>query len=79
MGNRLPNFVLAAAIVEPAQFLQAVVVHLARHVIERVPEEMHVAALPRHLGEHFPDRCLETLVVVGDDKLDTGEAARPEP
>ena len=35
---------LVAAMVQPAQLLQAVVVPLARHVIQRVAQEMHVAA-----------------------------------
>src|SRR3546814_2094034 len=34
-----------APVVEPAQFLQAVVVGLPWQVIERVPPEVHVAAL----------------------------------
>src|SRR3546814_20262791 len=33
-----------APVVEPAQFLQAVVVGLPWQVIERVPQEVHVAA-----------------------------------
>src|SRR3546814_2931176 len=36
-----------APVVEPAQFLQAVVVGLPWQVIERVPQEVHVAALVR--------------------------------
>src|SRR3546814_18509508 len=34
-----------APVVEPAQFLKAVVVGLPWQVIERVPQEVHVAAL----------------------------------
>jgi hypothetical protein len=43
---------------EPAQLLQAVVVYLPGHVIERIPQEMHIVALPRRLGEHFAERRL---------------------
>ena len=42
-----------APIVDPAQLLQAVVVSFARHVIESVPKEVHVAALPGRLGENL--------------------------
>ena len=57
-------------VVKPAQPLQAVVIDLARHVIQRITQKMHVAALPGRLREHFTDRRLQPLMIVGDDKLD---------
>jgi len=57
-------------VVKPAQPLQAVVIDLARHVIQRITQKMHVAALPGRLREHFTDRRLQPLKIVGDDKLD---------
>ena len=42
-----------APVVEPAQLLQAVVVDLARHVVERVAQEMHVAALLGRLRQNL--------------------------
>src|SRR3546814_3969665 len=42
-----------APVVEPAQFLQAVVVGLPWQVIERVPQEVHVAALVCGAGQHL--------------------------
>jgi hypothetical protein len=60
--------------VHPAQLLQAIVVRLARHVIQRVPKKMHPAALPCRL-EHALDGCLDALMGVGDRQLDAGQAA----
>jgi len=44
-------------------------------VVERVPEEMHIAALPGSAGQDLADRLLEVLVIVRDDKLDAEQAA----
>jgi hypothetical protein len=56
---------------------QAIVIDLAQHVVERVPEEMHIAALPRRLRQHLANRHLQPrMVVVGDAKLDAGQTAR---
>lgn len=65
-----------APVVEPAQFLQAIVAMLSRQVIERVPEEMHVAALPGRFRDDLADRRDQAGMVVGDDQLDALEAAR---
>src|SRR6516165_4936286 len=75
----MPRRAEIAPVVKPAQFLQAVVIDPARHVIERVPQKMHVAALPGGLREHFTNRRLQPLMMVGDDKLDAGETARLQP
>ena len=68
-----------AAVVEPAQLLTAIVVGLAGHVVERVPQEVHVAALPDRLGQQLRHSPLQPGVVVGDDELDAVEAAGFEP
>lgn len=64
-----------APVVEPAQFLQAVVAGLARQVVEGVAEEVNVAALVGGLGQDLADRGAKAGVVVGDDELDAREAA----
>jgi hypothetical protein len=63
-----------AAVVNPAQLLQAIVVHFARLVVEGVAQKMHIAALPYGTRQHLADCPLETLVVVGNDKLDAKQA-----
>ena len=66
-------------VVQPAQLLQAVVVHIARRVVERVPEKMHVAALVSRLRQHLADRRPESGVVVGDHELDAIQTPRAGP
>ena len=66
-----------AAVVEPAQLLQAVVVGLARQVVEGVPEEVDVAALEGGLGQDLADGGPQAGVIVGDDELDAVQAAPP--
>lgn len=65
-GKISPGLCEIAPVVEPAQFLQAVVAVLPRQMIERVPEEVHVAALPGGFGDHLADRCHQAGVIVGD-------------
>jgi hypothetical protein len=40
---------------------------------------MHIAALPGRLGQNLTDRRLQPLMIVGDDKLDTGQPTPLEP
>lgn len=77
-GKISPGLCEIAPVVEPAQFLQAVVAVLPRQMIERVPEEVHVAALPGGFGDHLADRCHQAGVIVGHNQLDALEAARLE-
>ena len=42
-----------APVVEPAQLLAAVIVGLARQIVESIAEEMHVAALPDRFWEQL--------------------------
>ena len=55
-GEVAPHLGDIAPVVDPAQLLQAIVVDLARQVVERVAQEVHVAALPRRLRQHLADR-----------------------
>ena len=71
-GEVAPGLLAIATVVEPAQLLQAVVVHLARHVVECVPQKMHVTALVDGLGQHLLDGAPEPSMGVGDDELDAG-------
>ena len=64
-----------AAVVKPAQLLQAVVVGLARQVIEGVAQEVDVAALERGVGQDLADGRAQACMIVGDDQLDAVEAA----
>ena len=49
-GEVLAGLLDRTAVVEPAQFLQAVVVGLARQMVEGVAEEVDVAALEGGFG-----------------------------
>jgi hypothetical protein len=50
---------------QPAQLAQAVVVDLARHVVEGIPEKGHVTALPYGFRQHLEDR--DVLLAEGGD------------
>ncbi|MBB5574623.1 hypothetical protein GGD50_003252 [Rhizobium paranaense] len=65
-----------ASVVDPSEFLQAIVAVLARQVVERIPEEMHVTALPGRFRYHFADCRDQSGMVVGDDELHTPETRR---
>jgi len=43
-------------------------------MIERVAQEVHIAALPSRAGQDLADRLLEPLVIVRDSKLDAEQA-----
>ena len=62
-------------VIEPAQLLQAVVVGLARKMVQGVSEEVHVASLHGRLREDLADGRAKAGVIVGDDELDAAEAA----
>src|SRR5262245_60514955 len=62
-----------------AQFLQAVVVALSGEMINGVPQELHVAALPGSAGQAFRDRLSQRLVVIRDHELDPVETALLQP
>ena len=47
------GFLGVAPIVKPSQFDQAIVGDFAGQIVERVAQEMHVAALPVGFGQHF--------------------------
>src|SRR5438309_4434613 len=64
---------------QPAQLLQEVVIDPARHVVERIPQEMHIAALIGRLRQNFAQRRPQTGMIVGDDKFDTVQTARLQP
>ena len=76
LGDVAPHLGNLAPIVKPAQLSQTVVVHPARHIVERVAQEVHIAALPGRLGQDLADRLLEAGMIVADDKLDPGQPAR---
>src|SRR3954454_21947464 len=63
----------------PAQLLQAVVVRLARQVVQRVPQEVDVAALDEGSRQDLAERRLEPGVVVSDRELDAVQAPLLQP
>src|SRR5580700_7336697 len=67
-----------AAGVEPAQLVQAVVVDLARDGVQRVTQEMDIAALPDGVRQDLTNRRLKPRMIVGDHQLDAVEPARLE-
>jgi hypothetical protein len=54
-GEVLAGLFDRTAVVEPAQFLQAIVIDLARQMVEGVAEEVDVAALEGDLGKDLAD------------------------
>src|ERR1700712_5508538 len=64
-----------ATVIDPAQFLQAVVVGLARQMIERVAQKMHVTALEPGFRQDLADSRPQASVIVGNDIFDTMETA----
>jgi hypothetical protein len=64
---------------QPTQLLQAVIVNPARHVVERVAQKMHVAALVGRLRRYLAQRCPQAGMIVGHDKLHAVQTARLEP
>jgi hypothetical protein len=63
-----------AAVVEPAQFCEAIVVGFAREIVECIAKEMNVAALPCGLWEDFSDGALEAWMIIGNGEANAGEA-----
>src|SRR2546423_15260512 len=68
-----------APVIQPAQLLQTVIVDPARHIVERVAQEMHIAPLIGRLRQSLAQRRSEPGVIVGDDKLDTVQTTRLQP
>jgi hypothetical protein len=65
-----PGLGEVAPVVQPAQLAQAIVVHLARHVVQGLPKEVDVAAPPSRLSQDLDDRPPEAGMVVGHHELD---------
>jgi len=70
-GDVAPDLGQVAPVIEPAELLQAVVIDLARNVVEGIPQEEDVAALPKGLrqgtvrnlvcGPGYPSGCEESI------------------
>jgi hypothetical protein len=58
----------------PAQPLQAVVIELARQVVEGVAEQVYIAPLEGSFVQDLADRHAKAYVIVGDDELDAVDA-----
>src|SRR4029077_10252568 len=74
-GEIAAGLLEVSPVVEPAQLLQAVVVGLARQMVQSVAEEVHVTSLAGRLGEDLADGCAQAGVIVADDELDAVQAA----
>jgi len=48
-------------------------------VVERVSEEMHVAALIGRLRQNLAQRCPQAGMIIGHDEFDAVQTARLEP
>ena len=68
------GFLDVAPVIDPAQFLKAIVVGLARQIALGIAQEMHITALPCGFRQHHSDRFLEAGMIVGNDKFDAREA-----
>jgi hypothetical protein len=51
LAQMLAGFLYAAAVVDPAQFDQAVRVGFARKIVERITQEVDLATLPAGFGQ----------------------------
>lgn len=71
----LACFCGVAAVVEPAQFGEAIVVGFAREMVEGVAQKVDVAALPCGLGEDFCDGTFEAGMVAGNGEAHAAQAA----
>jgi hypothetical protein len=77
-GEVLLGFGQIAAVIEPPQFLQAVVVGLSRHMVESIAQEVHIAALPGGLREDLHETAPQSLVIVGHHELHAVQTAVPK-
>ena len=62
---------------EPAQLQQTIVVSPARQVIQRIAQEMHVAALPVRLHQHLAIACFESRMIIADDQHHASSVRAP--
>jgi len=60
----LAGFLRVPPIINPAQLLQAIIVSFARQVVERIAQEVNVAALPDCLGQCFLNRPAQAGMIV---------------
>lgn len=58
-----------AAIIDPAQLLKAIIIGFARQVVERIPQEVNVAALPDRLRQRLLNGAAQTGMIVAEDEL----------
>ena len=74
-GEVSASFLGVAPIVEPAQFNEAFIGDFARHVVERIAQEMHIVrqrGLPDRIrfGNYFGDPTLKSRMIVADREED---------
>lgn len=74
-GQIAAGFFDVAALVEPAEFGEALAVGLAGEVVDGVSQEMDVAALPHGFWQDLADGLAQPFVVVADGELYTPKAA----
>ena len=70
----LMGFFEISSIVNPAQFLQAVVISFAGEMIHGIAQKMDVAALPQRLRQDFSDRLLEPFMIIRHHQVHSGES-----
>jgi len=67
----------AATILDPAQLLQTIVVCLAWQRVERIAQEVNLAALPHGLRQCFWKRTPQARMIVADHELHSVQRAVP--
>ena len=73
----LARFLGAATILDPAQLLQTIVVCLAWQRVERIAQEVNLAALPHGLRQCFWKRTPQARMIVADHELHSVQRAVP--
>ncbi len=58
-----------SAVVEPAQFLQAVIQSLSGQMIQGVSQKVNIAALPDRLRDHCGNGSLESRMIIRGHEL----------
>ena len=65
----LAGFLRVSPVIDPAQFLQAIIVRFPRQLIECIPQKVNIAALPHCFGQRFLNRTAQAGLIVADHEL----------
>lgn len=62
-------------VIDPAQFLQAIIIGFAGQIVERIPQEVNVTTLPNRFRQHFLNSPAQASMIIADHKLHTIQRA----